>query len=145
MYFRSKSNQQHFIAYDIAQSWGIFRDALEYKEGEVLDVDLDDASFLLVLEYYSKIKVETAIPKPLPLKAAYVMDFRDALGYELRNECAWIDAVAVQSKNRILLWKLFETCNFLHAQRLLDLCSARIAFQYKNMTVWEMRESLRIK
>jgi hypothetical protein len=130
-----------FLERSIAEKLGLF-DALTYCEGSVLDVDFESESLKFLLQYYSDIDDEQQIPKPLPFCASFVLTFSNALGTKLIRQASWIDRIAL--RNRISVWKLFEAANYFHAQKLLDLCSARLAFEFKSMDENELREVLKL-
>lgn len=160
MYFRSsydksESAKRIHVPEKMSRKWGIFN-GLSYEPEGTIDVDIDQNSLELVIEYYLIIDCENVdIPKPLPYEASFVLHFPNALGNELRNDAMWIDKIAQlttdstdstnPNQGRLQLWRLFEAANLLHAQKLLDLCSARIAFEFKNMKPAELRRVLSIK
>jgi hypothetical protein len=150
MYFKSSFNESAKpirVSEKMATKWGIFN-GLTYEAESTIDIDIDQDSLELVVEYYSIIDCEDVdIPKPLPYEASFVLHFTNALGNKLRTHAMWIDKIAQlkeDNQERLQLWRLFEAANLLHAQKLLDLCSARIAFEFKNMKPAELRRVLHI-
>jgi hypothetical protein len=141
MYLRSRSGDQMMLQRSIASKLGLFS-ALSYIEGSVLDVDVDSESLQLLLQFYHDIDDDQEIPKPLPFCASFVITFSRALGDTLYRQALWIDRIAIQ--NRLGVWKLFEAANYFHAQKLLDLCSARLAFEFKSMNENELRDVLKL-
>jgi len=147
MFFRSSHTQPNpnnsfYVSREISAKWGIF-EGLAYEENTFLDIDIDEQTLSLVFQYYNVIDIDdVSIPKPLPFSASFVLTFTNAFGNNcnLQRHATWIDSVAMSGSGLIKLWKLFEASNFLHAQKLLDLCSARIAFEFKNMNAKEIRK-----
>jgi len=150
MYFKSSFNESAKpirVSEKMSRKWGIFN-GLSYEAESTIDIDIDQDSLELVVEYYSIIDCDNVdIPKPLPYEASFVLQFTNALGFKLRTHAMWIDKIAqmkMDNQERLHLWRLFEAANLLHAQKLLDLCSARIAFEFKNMKPAELRRVLHI-
>lgn len=146
MFFRSShlanSNNAIFVSREVSEKWGLF-EGLTYEENTFIDIDIDQETLYLVMEYYNIIDIDdVSIPKPLPFSSSFVINFTNAFGKNsnLRRHASWIDNIATSASNLIKLWKLFEAANLLHAQKLLDLCSARIAFEFKNMSVKELQK-----
>jgi hypothetical protein len=94
MYFRSSYNESAkpiHVPEKMSRKWGIFN-GLSYEPKGTIDVDIDQDSLELVIEYYSIIDCENVhIPKPLPYEASFVLHFSNALGNQLRNDAMWID------------------------------------------------------
>lgn len=134
-----------FVSREISEKWGIFK-GLQYDINATVDIHIDAATLFLVFEYYNQVDVDKhiTIPKPLPYSASLVIDFENALGPLCRQHARWIDHVSKMHNNRLQLWKLLEAANFLHAQKLLDLCCARIAFEFKCIQTNKVREQLGI-
>jgi len=145
MFFRSSqpdSNNAIYVSREVSAKWGLFQ-GLTYEANTFLDIDIDEQTLYLVMEYYNIIDIDNqSIPKPLPFSASFVINFTNAFGIntKLQRHASWIDKIATSGSHLIKLWKLFEAANFLHAQKLLDLCSARIAFEFKNMNAKELQK-----
>lgn len=130
----SDGSEGIFVSREIASHLGIFKGLTYIPNSSLLIKGIEQETFEKIVYFYTYVYSGLQVPKPLPFQASFTLQFQNALGQEFAKYTNWINSVANEDQHLKSLWKLLEAANFLHAQEVLDLCCARIAFEFKGMT-----------